>query len=157
MDRSTEKPSLKHLDTIARLMDAQFRIPGTSFRFGLDAIIGLVPWVGDISTVLVSGYLLLLLAKNGASGFLLARMALNIVLDALIGSIPVVGDLFDFAFKANQRNMRLMHEHYHEGRHRGSAWKLLTPLLILVLLLIGGVIWASYTLFSWLIGLIGSW
>ena len=64
-----------------------------------------------------------LLAKNGASGFVLARMVLNIIIDAIVGSITILGDLFDVAFKANQRNIKLMQEHYTEGRHRGGGVK----------------------------------
>jgi heme/copper-type cytochrome/quinol oxidase subunit 2 len=131
-------------------MDSQFKIPGTNIRFGFDALIGLVPGVGDFSTFLVSGAMLTILAKNGASGYILTRMVLNITLDALIGSIPVLGDIFDVAFKANQRNMRLMHEHYVEGRHRGGAWKLLIPLLLVLLVVVGGIVWGSYALLSWL-------
>jgi hypothetical protein len=146
-------PALKNMDTLARLMDSQFRIPGTGIRFGLDAIVGLIPGAGDFSTFLVSGYLLSVLAKNGASGFVIARMALNIVIDGLIGAIPVLGDIFDVAFKANQRNMQLMHQHYVEGRHKGGAWKVVLPVLLVLLVFVGAMVWASYTLLSWLIGL----
>jgi heme/copper-type cytochrome/quinol oxidase subunit 2 len=89
-------------------------------------------------------------AKNGASGFVLARMILNILIDATIGSIPLIGDLFDFAFKANTRNMQLMKEHYVEGRHKGSALKVIIPVLILVLLVIIGLIWLVYKLLAYL-------
>lgn len=151
---TTKKPNLENLTALARLMDAQFRVPGTSIRFGLDALIGLVPGMGDFSTFLVSGYMISVLAKNGASGFVLARMVWNIVLDALVGSIPVLGDLFDVAFKANQRNLQLMREHYHEGRHRGGAWKVIIPVLLVLLVFIGGLAWISYTLISWLFSLL---
>ena len=147
--QTTKKPNLQNLDSLAKLMDAQFSIPGTSIRFGLDALIGLVPGIGDFSSFLVSGYMLSVLAKNGASGFVLARMVWNIVLDALVGSIPVLGDIFDVAFKANQRNLQLMREHYQEGRHRGSAWKLIIPILFVLLLLVGFIAWVSYQLISW--------
>ncbi|MBC7381464.1 MAG: DUF4112 domain-containing protein [Bacteroidia bacterium] len=139
-----------NLDLLAKLMDSQFKIPGTSIRFGLDAVMGLIPGLGDISTFLVSVYILLMLAKKGASGFLLARMTLNIVLDTIIGSIPVIGDVFDIAFKSNQRNLKLMREHYLEGRHNGSAGKIIIPVLFILLLLIGGILWVSYKFFSWL-------
>jgi hypothetical protein len=86
------------------------------------------------------------MANNGASGFVLARMTLNILIDALIGSIPLIGDVFDIAFKANMRNMRLMQEHYEEGRHRGSAWKLIIPVLIVLFLIIIVIIWLTYKL-----------
>lgn len=87
------RQDFKQLDWLAKLMDAQFSIPGTNFRFGLDGIIGLIPGAGDLSTFAVSGYLLTIMARNGASGFLLARMALNVVIDALFGMIPILGDL----------------------------------------------------------------
>ena len=137
---------LKHLGRLARLMDAQFRIPGTDIRFGLDGLIGLIPGAGDLSTFAVSGYMLWVMANNGASGFVLARMVVNILIDALLGSIPLIGDLFDIAFKANLRNMRLMQEHYEEGRHHGSAWKVIVPVLVILFLIIVGIIWLSYKL-----------
>jgi hypothetical protein len=140
--------ALKNLDTLAKLMDAQFRVPGTDFRFGLDSVIGLIPGIGDLSTFAVSGYMLSLMAKNGASGFVLARMSLNIVIDAIFGSIPILGDLFDVAFKANMRNMRLMQEHYKEGRHRGSAWKVIVPVLVILFAVIVAIIWGVYKLLA---------
>jgi hypothetical protein len=143
--------ALRHMDTLAKLMDGQFRIPGTEFRFGLDAVIGLIPGAGDFSTFLISAYMLTVLAKNGASGFVLSRMVLNIVIDALIGSIPVIGDLFDFVFKANQRNMKLMHEHYEEGRHRGGAWKVIVPVLLVLGIFIVGLVWVVYKIVAWIL------
>ncbi|MBA3285802.1 MAG: DUF4112 domain-containing protein [Nitrosopumilus sp.] len=131
-------------------MDSQFKIPGTTIRFGLDSLIGLVPGAGDLGTFLVSGYMLTILSKNGASGFVLARMAVNIMIDSIFGAIPVLGDIFDVFFKANQRNMQLMREHYVEGRHRGGAWKVVVPLLLVVLLFIAGLIWLSYKFLAWI-------
>lgn len=139
---------MKDMEHLAKLMDAQFRIPGTNFRFGLDALIGLVPGVGDISTFAVSGYMLIIMARNGASGYLLARMVLNVLIDAIIGMIPLLGDIFDIAFKANIRNLRLMQQHYAEGRHRGSAWKIIIPVLIVLFAIIAGIIWITYTLLA---------
>jgi hypothetical protein len=92
--------------------------------------------------------MLLILARNGASGFLLARMVLNVLIDAVVGVIPFLGDLFDVAFKANMRNLRLMEEHYAEGRHRGSAWKLIIPVLIILFLIVAGIMWLGYKLLS---------
>lgn len=137
---------LKHLDSLAKLMDSQFRVPGTNIKFGLDALIGLVPGAGDFATFLISGFMVFILARNGASGFVLSRMALNILLDGLLGSIPILGDFFDIAFKANNRNMKLMQEHYVEGRHKGSAMKIVIPLLIVLFVLIVGIVWLSYEL-----------
>ena len=137
---------LKHLNALAKLMDNQFKIPGTEIRFGLDGIIGLIPGIGDLSTFAVSGYMLWVMSNNGASGFVLARMTFNILLDALVGSIPLLGDLFDFAFKANIRNMKLMQQHYEHGRHNGSAWKFIVPLLIVVFLVIVSILYGMYKL-----------
>jgi len=148
VQQQTGQRGLKQLDRLAKLMDAQFRIPGTDIRFGLDGIIGLIPGAGDLSTFAVSGYMLWIMANNGASGFVLARMTLNILIDALIGSIPILGDIFDIAFKANMRNMRLMQEHYEEGRHRGSAWKVIIPVLLILFLIIVFIIWVTYKLLA---------
>lgn len=97
-----------NLRAITRVMDDALKIPGTRFRFGLDAIIGLIPGVGDTVTAAIAGYALIAAAKAGAPRSLLARMAGNILLDAAVGAVPVLGDLFDFAFKANRRNLRLL-------------------------------------------------
>jgi hypothetical protein len=142
-------PALKNLDALAKLMDGQFTIPGTNIKFVLDALIGLVPGAGDFATFLVSGYMLTVLAQNGASGFVLARMALNVLVDSLFGAIPLLGDIFDVAFRANQRNMKLMKEHYVEGRHRGGAWKVVVPLLLVLLIFVAGLAWFAYRLFVW--------
>ncbi len=148
MAKQEQQRRLQSLDLLAKLMDNQFRIPGTNIRFGIDSILGLIPGVGDLSTFAVSSWLLLIMARNGASGYVMARMVLNILIDALIGSIPIIGDLFDVAFKANVRNMRLMHQHYVEGRHRGSKWKVIFPVLIIVLAIIVGIIWLMYRLIA---------
>ncbi len=149
----TDQTSFKHIEWLARLMDSQFRLPGTKIRFGLDALIGLIPGAGDLGSFFVSAVMLSTLAKNGASGYVLARMTLNIVADALIGSIPIVGDLFDVAFKANERNLKLMREHYKEGRHRGSAMKVIVPLLLVLLIILAGIAWLSYKMIRWLISM----
>ena len=145
---SSDKRGLREIEFLAKLMDSRFRVPGTDIRFGLDAIIGLIPVAGDLSTLAVSGYMVLILARNGASGFLLARMVLNVLIDTVVGMIPFLGDVFDVAFKANMRNLRLMQEHYIEGRHRGSAWKLIIPILIVLFLMVAGIMWLGYKLLS---------
>ncbi len=155
MDAKTQQNKvIRNLDSLSKLMDSQFQIPSTKIRFGLDALIGLIPGVGDFAGFLVSGYIILVLASNGASGFVIARISLNILIDALIGSIPILGDIFDLAFKANERNMKLVHEHYLEGRHQGGAWKVVVPVLLILFLLIVGIAWSAYSMVMWLIHLI---
>ncbi|HMJ47755.1 MAG TPA: DUF4112 domain-containing protein, partial [Ferruginibacter sp.] len=104
----------------------------------------------DFAGMIISGYMMTLMAKNGASSFLIARMALNVLIDSIIGSIPILGDIFDIAFKSNQRNMKLMHEHYIEGRHKGSAWKVILPLLLILFLFVGAIVWMGYKLLLWI-------
>ncbi len=91
----------------ARLLDSSIGLPG-GFRIGLDGIIGLVPGVGDAIAGLMSGYLVYHAHKAGASYPVLLRMLVNVGLEMVVGAIPIIGDVFDFVFKANERNMRLL-------------------------------------------------
>jgi hypothetical protein len=140
---------LRSVERIARLMDSQFRLPGTRFRFGLDPILGLLPVVGDLSSLAVSGMLLLTMMRHGASGAVVVRMAFNILLDTVIGSIPILGNLFDFAYKANERNLNLLRRHYTEGRHQGSGKGLALLLLLGFLVVFGLVAWGGFQLMRW--------
>ena len=122
MPNTDRDRALERVEAVAELLDSRFRIPGTDIRFGLDAVAGLVPVGGDAVSFLASGALVLTMARHGASPRLVARMLLNIAIDGILGSVPLLGDLFDLAFKANDRNVQLLKEHYAEGRHQGSAW-----------------------------------
>lgn len=106
------------LETLSHYLDGLFRIPGTGWRFGLDSLVGLVPNVGDISTALVSFYILVAGVRYGVPKITLLRMALNIGVDYLIGIIPIAGDAFDFFWKHNERNMNLIRE---RGKGKGSG------------------------------------
>lgn len=139
----------KMLDAMSDLMDSRFRIPGTDIRFGLDFLVGLVPYAGDFVTFAFSGVLVLAMVRNGASGVVALRMLGNILLDALVGSIPILGDLFDLGFKANRRNYKLLQEHYREGKHRGSAWPILLGVVLVLLLMASFIIFVAFSLFSW--------
>ena len=140
---------LRLVERIARLMDSQFRLPGTRFRFGLDPLLGLLPVVGDLSTLAVSGALLLTMMRHGASGAVVVRMAFNILLDTLIGAIPIIGNVFDFAYKSNERNVALLRRHYAEGRHQGSGKDLVALLLLALLVVFGLLAWGSVALLGW--------
>ena len=137
---------LRWVAGIARLMDSQFRLPGTQFRFGLDPLLGLLPVVGDLSTFAISGALLLTMLRHGASGAVVVRMALNILMDTIIGAIPLLGNVFDFAYKSNERNVALLRRHYAEGRHGGSGRGLVALLLLLFVVVSGLVAWGSVAL-----------
>src|SRR5690606_8408990 len=98
-------------ERLSRLLDTAVGIPGTRIRLGLDALIGLVPGVGDAIGLVLGGWFLLEGARTGASGATLLRMAGNLAVDALVGVVPLLGDVLDIAFKANRRNARLLIEH----------------------------------------------
>jgi hypothetical protein len=141
---------LRWVARVARLLDSQFRLPGTQFRFGLDPLLGLLPVVGDLSTTLVSVALLLTMLRHGASGAVVVRMGLNILLDSVVGAIPLVGNVFDFAYKSNERNVALLRRHYAEGQHTGSGKGLVALLLLAFLAVAGLVAWGSVALLHWL-------
>ena len=92
-------------------MDDRFRIPGTNVRFGLDALLGLIPGIGDAAATLISVGLIWEARRLNAPKRKLARMVANLAADLIIGSIPLIGDVFDVAFKANRRNMDLLRDH----------------------------------------------
>lgn len=98
----------ERLRRLAWLLDSSIRIPGTRWTVGIDALIGLVPGLGDAVGVLLSSYIVYQAARLGATRGVLARMVLNIAIEGLVGAIPILGDLFDAGFKANQRNIRLL-------------------------------------------------
>lgn len=99
------------LERLAHWMDSAFRVPGLGFRFGLDALIGLIPGLGDTASSLVSLYILNAARRYGIPRVTVLRMALNIAVDYAFGSIPLLGDVFDVYWKSNKRNVALMREH----------------------------------------------
>lgn len=147
--RTPRSENLKWVDYMVHLMDNQFRLPGTNFRFGLDPLLGFVPVAGDLASFGMSAVLVLTMARHGASGKLVALMLVNIALDALIGSIPLIGNIFDFAFKANQRNVRLLRAFYEEGKYQGSGKGIIIGAIIGLVVLFGLLIWALWELAEW--------
>jgi hypothetical protein len=145
--KHTEVEIEKGLDDLSRYLDGLFRIPGVGWKFGLDALIGLIPNVGDTLTSLASFYILFAGARYGVPKITLLRMAFNIGLDYVIGSIPIVGDAFDFFWKSNQKNMDLIRERATgKGTGTKSDYLFIFGLIgLLILLLIGSII-ASATI-----------
>ncbi|MEK7257499.1 MAG: DUF4112 domain-containing protein [Bacteroidota bacterium] len=143
-------PQLKSLDNFSTLLDSQFRIPGTNIRFGLDFLIGLIPYGGDVVTFIFSGLLVATMAKHGVGGKVAAMMLGNVLLDTLVGSVPVIGDLFDLGFKANRRNYRLLREHYHEGKHGGSALPIVLAVVLALVLMLAFTVFVAWRLAAWL-------
>lgn len=143
-------PEFKYLDHLSALLDSQFRIPGTQIRFGLDFLIGLVPYAGDVVTFGISGLLVIAMARHGASGMVIVKMLWNILIDTLVGAIPFLGDIFDLQFKANRRNYRLLQEHYREGRHGGNAWPVVFGVIVALLLMLAFIVLIAWELMRWI-------
>lgn len=142
------------IDTLSSLLDNRFRIPFTNIRFGVDFLIGLVPYAGDMISFAISSLLVVAMARHGASGKVLAKMVGNVTLDTLVGAIPIIGDIFDLTYKANRRNVRLLKEHYHEGDHQGSIWRVVIPIILVLITLFFLMLYLVYKIAAWAIGLL---
>jgi hypothetical protein len=149
---------LERLRAIARLFDQAFAVPGTRWRFGVDALFGLIPGLGDLAGALVGVFALHVARRLRAPSAIQMHMLANIAVDALLGTVPVLGDLFDFAFKAQTRNLALLDDWMaepHQTTRRSRRGLILMPLavlLVFITLTIVGV-WVLYLFFQWLLGL----
>lgn len=148
----------RSLEQLSRMMDGLFRVPGTGWRIGLDALVGLVPGVGDVATTAVSFYILAAGVRYRVPKVTLLRMASNVAVDYLLGAVPVVGDLFDVAWKSNQMNVELLKSRAsvspEEARHgRVSDWLFLGVIMLVLLLLLVGSLAVSLWLLTQLFGL----
>ena len=110
--RETVEQTLRRLERFAHLSDSAYRIPIIGRRIGLDGLVGLVPGIGDGVTALAALYPLIEAWRLGVPKALLLRMLGNIGADSVLGAVPIAGDLFDFAFKANRRNVALLRRHF---------------------------------------------
>lgn len=155
--RTPRTENLKWVDRVTHLMDNQFRLPGTNWRFGMDPILGLFPVVGDLASFSVSAMLILTMARYGASGKMVTLMLLNVALDTLFGSIPIIGNIFDFAFKANERNVRMLRAHYEEGKYQGSGKNIIIGVTIGIIVIGVLLIWALWELVTFAFQLVQSW
>jgi len=146
-----EKDDLRYLKKFANLLDSQFRIPGTDITFGIDPIIGMIPIVGDIVGYGFSAVMIFTALKKGVKGEILVKMLGNIAIDALVGLVPVLGTLFDFVYKANDRNYQLITEFVEEDKHSGSAWPYVLAFVGITLFVIIAVVWLAISLITWVI------
>ena len=130
---------LERLDRLRRLgylLDNSIPIPGTGYRIGLEAIIGLVPGLGDLLGGGFSAWIILQAARLGAPPSLVARMGWNLLVDAVVGAVPLLGDIFDAGFKANMRNLALLERHVQGPAASRRASRLFVAVLALLLLLL---------------------
>jgi hypothetical protein len=138
--------SNEHLDHIAAVLDDMFRIPGTQIRFGLDALIGWVPGIGDALAGIASFLIVFAAWRRGVQAVTLVRMIANVLLETTLGAIPVAGDVFHIFWKANRRNYKLLiREREQPGGNIERDWMFLAIILFTVIaaagIPIGILIW----------------
>ena len=148
----------RSIEQLSRWMDGLFRIPGTGWRIGLDALVGLIPGVGDFATTAVSVYILAAGVRYRVPKVTLLRMASNIAVDYLLGSVPIVGDIFDAAWKSNQMNVELLKQRAsvspEEAQHgRLSDWLFLAVIVLGLLVLLLASVALSLWLLTRLVGM----
>ncbi len=135
----------RRVRTVARLLDNAIGIPGTRWRFGFDAIIGVIPVVGDMVGGALSAYIILEAARADVPPLTLVRMLMNVGIDTLVGSVPAVGDIFDAAWKANIKNVALLERHLAvittpEPEKRRTAGTTALALVAIVLIVAAGLV-----------------
>jgi|SRR5690606_39205365 len=140
----SQSPDIQWVQRVAKWMDSRFLIPGTNIRFGLDPILSLFPVFGDLVTFVISSALIYTMHQHGASRKVVIKMILNATLDTVIGAIPLVGTFFDIFYRANDRNVKLLKEHYFDGKHQGSGNGILIAVAIIAILIIALVFYGVY-------------
>lgn len=138
------------LESLSKYLDSWIKIPVVGWRFGLDALIGLVPNVGDTLTSFASFYILIAGVRYGVPKITLLRMAFNIGLDYLVGTIPFVGDAFDFVWKANKQNIDLIRERA-TGKDQGTTgdYVFVFGIIAFLIAILIGSIFVSLFILSW--------
>ena len=146
---------LKSLDKLAWLLDSSIPIPGTSRTIGLDGIIGLVPGIGDAFAGMLSGYIIIKAIIMGLPIFVIGQMVVNMVIEGVIGVIPFFGDIFDFIFKSNRRNVRLMQNYLEDPKETAerSASSVIGFLVVLFFVFLL-TIWLIFKVLGWAVSLI---
>ena len=151
--RASDSAALESARVLARLLDEAIEIPGTSYRIGIDPLVGLVPGIGDVIGAILSTWILLVGVRLGAPASVVARMALNVAVDAVVGSVPLAGDLADFAWKANVRNVRLLETWLERpAPTRRASGAVVAGIAVATLLVLAAVLFALWRLAAWAAG-----
>lgn len=141
------KTAFSKLDALAWLLDNSVQIPGTRWRVGLDAFIGMIPVLGDVIGAALSTYIMIMAAKMGVPRVTLLRMGFNVTLEAVVGVVPFVGDLFDMAWKANRRNVDLLRAHLENpSQARKGDWFFATIFILFSMAVLGLLGWGAYSI-----------
>lgn len=116
-----QSSNLKDMEALARLLDSRFTVPGLNMKYGIDGIIGLIPGIGDAFTAVLGLYIISRSAALGGSIFLIFRMLFNLLIDVTLGAIPLLGDFFDFAFRSNAKNVKMLIKHMDKQNRKAEA------------------------------------
>jgi uncharacterized protein DUF4112 len=149
---TVESRKLERLRALVRVLDNSLRIPGTGYRFGVDALVGLIPGIGDAIGAIFSTFIIFQAARLGAPRAMLVRMMVNVGIDTLVGEVPLLGDLFDVAWKSNIKNLNLLEAHLQQpaAARRESRQLMLALgaglLLLLVIAIVLGIVVANVVL-----------
>lgn len=149
----TDAAAREQVRQLADLLDTRFRVPGTNWRFGVDALLGLIPGLGDVAGLALSSAVILQAVRLGARGATVVRMLANLGVDALFGAVPLLGSVFDVAFKANTRNVRLLERHVADAgetrtRSAAAVRRTIIGAVVALVLLVVGVIAAAIWVLS---------
>jgi hypothetical protein len=149
--RRAREPDLESLRRWATLLDSAFRVPGTNIRFGVDAIIGLVPGLGDLSAPVFAAVLLVSSFRMRVPAVVQARMVFNAAIDMLLGLVPLLGDLVDVAWKANLRNLALLERHARPGvpPAQGDYVFVIVCVIVLTFIAMAPFVLLGYVLTRW--------
>ena len=153
--QTKNQKSLKTIAFLANWMDTKFRIPGTQIKFGVDALLSLIPGLGDVLSTGVQVGIFGLILKEGVPFGTALKMMFNILIDAIFSSVPFLGTIADVAFKANTRNLKLLEDHLHanpEGKYHYGIWWVFAFTLVLLAIILFGVILAIWKLLGALMG-----
>ena len=150
-----DRDRARDIERLAYLLDDVVPIPGTRIRVGLDAVLGLLPGGGDLIGGALSAWIIVAAVRLGAPPAVVARMGANVLLDTLVGTVPVLGDLFDVAWRANRRNVDLLHDYMETPAsvHARSRIVLAAVLLVLLAALVGAA-FVTVMILRWLVGLL---
>ena len=151
-ESGAQREARARLDFLAWLLDSSIPIPGTRLTIGLDALVGLLPFLGDLLGVLASSFILAEANRMGVGRTILARMAFNVAVEGVLGIVPIVGDVFDAAWKANQKNVRLLNawaERPHQTRRTSGLF--LAGLALALAVFLGACALPTYLLVRWLV------
>ena len=140
-------PKLERLRWLVQILDESVRLPGTNFKFGLDAIIGLFPGGGDVVGALLSGVIIHAASRAGAPASVILAMLTNAAIDMIVGVFPVVGDAFDFAFKSNKRNLNLLERYLSQPEEAKAASRSFIAIAVgVTVMIVTGALFLLYLL-----------